>query len=240
MTAGSNQIKVYLEQGQKRTFAGALDWPGWCRGGRDEGSALLALHEYGPRYASLLSRTRLGFEAPEAASALVVVERIKGNATTDFGAPGMAPSTDSQPVNADDLRFLEKILDACWRALGKSVQTAGGKPLTTGPRGGGRQLEGILRHVLEANAGYLNSVGGKLQRVETEDLERQLAESRASVLSALRASARGEIPAQGPRGGRRWSARYFVRRLAWHILDHAWEIEDRVISSENLHPGVDS
>jgi hypothetical protein len=24
-----------------------------------------------------------------------------------------------------------------------------------------------------------------------------------------------------------WSPRYFVRRSAWHALDHAWEIEDR-------------
>jgi hypothetical protein len=46
----------------------------------------------------------------------------------------------------------------------------------------------------------------------------------------VRASARGEIPAKGPRGGLRWTARYFVRRLSWHILDHAWEIEDRMVS----------
>ena len=24
-----------------------------------------------------------------------------------------------------------------------------------------------------------------------------------------------------------WSPRYAVRRAAWHVLDHAWEIEDR-------------
>ncbi len=23
-------------------------------------------------------------------------------------------------------------------------------------------------------------------------------------------------------------ARYFVRRTAWHVLDHLWEIEDRL------------
>ena len=27
---------VYLELGTKRVFACALEWPGWCRGGRDE------------------------------------------------------------------------------------------------------------------------------------------------------------------------------------------------------------
>ena len=24
-----------------------------------------------------------------------------------------------------------------------------------------------------------------------------------------------------------WPARYAARRIAWHVLDHAWEIEDR-------------
>jgi hypothetical protein len=35
------------------------------------------------------------------------------------------------------------------------------------------------------------------------------------------------MPKQGPRGGKLWQPRYFVRRSAWHILDHVWEIEDR-------------
>jgi hypothetical protein len=26
----------------------------------------------------------------------------------------------------------------------------------------------------------------------------------------------------------RWPPRYVVRRAAWHVLDHAWEIEDRI------------
>jgi hypothetical protein len=24
-----------------------------------------------------------------------------------------------------------------------------------------------------------------------------------------------------------WPARYALRRIAWHVLDHAWEIEDK-------------
>ncbi|HJQ14841.1 MAG TPA: hypothetical protein VJ830_08850, partial [Anaerolineales bacterium] len=90
----SNKVKVYLEIGQKRTFAGALDWPGWCRSGRDEESALQALFDYGPRYARALRYARLGFQSPDDVSYFVVVERLKGNATTDFGAPGTPPSAD--------------------------------------------------------------------------------------------------------------------------------------------------
>ncbi|MEJ2555185.1 MAG: hypothetical protein P8186_02915 [Anaerolineae bacterium] len=83
MIRSANNIDVYLEIGKNRTFAGAIDWPGWCRIGRDEGSALQALGDYGPRYARILSATPLGFQPPAATSALVVVEQLEGNATTD-------------------------------------------------------------------------------------------------------------------------------------------------------------
>ena len=89
MTRSSNKIDVYLEIGKKRTFAGALDWPGWCRSGRDEASALQALCDYGSRYGRVLHTARLGFQAPADPSAFVVRERLEGNATTDFGAPGI-------------------------------------------------------------------------------------------------------------------------------------------------------
>jgi len=97
MAQDANHIAVYLEIGQTRTFAVALDWPGWCRSGRDEASALQALCDYGPRYARALQTTRLPFRAPSEASALVVVERLTGNATTNFGAPNLALSRDTQP-----------------------------------------------------------------------------------------------------------------------------------------------
>ena len=226
--AASPKIDVYLEVGKKRTFAGAVDWPGWCRSGSDEESALQALLDYAPRYRHVIGRTRLGFQIPEDISKLVVVERLKGNATTDFGAPGVPPSMDADPVEADELHSFENLLNACWRAFVKSVNTAEGENLRRGPRGGGRQVEGIVRHVLDSNGGYLSAVGWKPQNEETGDLDQQLEQMRKTLLHAVRASARGEIPAKGPRGGTRWTARYFVRRTAWHILDHAWEIEDRL------------
>src|SRR5262245_66430981 len=100
----TKKIPVYLEIGAKRTFAGAIDWPGWCRIGRDEESALQALVDYGPRYARELGAARLGFQAPAEAAALAVVERLAGNASTDFGAPAVAPSSDTKPVDDAGLR----------------------------------------------------------------------------------------------------------------------------------------
>jgi hypothetical protein len=222
------EIPVYVEIGQKRTFASALDWPGWCRSGRDEAAALQALLEYGPRYARVLRATRLGFQGPNDVSVFVVKERLMGNATTDFGAPGQAPASDGNPLAPRELQRFEKLLKACWRALDRTVETARGKPLQTGPRGGGRQLDAILGHLLGADQGYLNAVGWKLRQGHIDELAAQLAQTRQEMLDALTASANGEIPAKGPRGGLRWSPRYFVRRVAWHTLDHAWEIEDRL------------
>jgi hypothetical protein len=223
----ANNIDVYLEIGKKRTFAGAIDWPGWCRIGRDAGSALQALVDYGPRYARILSATRLGFQAPADASALAVVERLEGNATTDFGAPAVAPSSDTRPVDDAELQRFQTLLQACWRAFDATVQAAVGKELRKGPRGGGRDLEEIVRHVLDADVGYLARLAWKLDKSGEEDLGDELGRTRQAILNALAAATRGEVPARGPRGGVIWTPRYYVRRVAWHVLDHTWEIEDR-------------
>jgi hypothetical protein len=53
MASKQAQTEVYLEVGQKKIFAGALDWPGWCRSGRDEEAALATLVEYAPRYSKI-------------------------------------------------------------------------------------------------------------------------------------------------------------------------------------------
>jgi DinB family protein len=228
MARSPNRIDVYLEIGKKRVFAGAVDWPGWCRGGRDAGNALQALFDNGPRYAQVLNGTGLGFQAPGALSAFSVVERLAGNATTDFGAPDVAPPADAKAVDDAELQRFQALLKACWQAFDAAAEAAEGKELRKGPRGGGRDVEGITRHVLGADAGYLSRLAWKLEPSDEADLRLELDRTRQAILEALAAAARGEVAERGPRGGARWSPRYFVRRVAWHVLDHAWEIEDRV------------
>ena len=99
--------------------------------------------------------------------------------------------------------------------------------MSKGPRGGGRALAKIIQHVRDADVGYLSSLGGKLKLSDDDEPSRALTQVRQAILTTLIAAARGEVLARGPRGGVRWTPRYFVRRLAWHELDHAWEIEDR-------------
>jgi hypothetical protein len=234
-------IEVYLEVGTKRTFAGALEWPGWCRAGRDEAAALQALVHHGPRYAAVLRSAGIPFPGVPDAADLVVVERLAGDATTDFGAPGKAPSADVRPLDEPDLARLRAVLAACWAAFDRESDRASGKELRRGPRGGGRDLESIVQHVLAAEGGYLSKLGRKAPAIDrvpaadgTSSPSRRApvadaAPERAMVLDAIDAAAHGTTAPRGPRGGSRWSARYAVRRMAWHVLDHAWEIEDRAI-----------
>jgi hypothetical protein len=223
-------VDVVLELGKKRTFASALDWPGWSRGGKDEASALQALFDHAHRYGQAIQTASLGFELQRDVSAFVVVERLEGNSGTDFGAPNVAPSIDASPVSDADLQRFNALLQAFWLSFDTTVRAAEGKELRKGPRGGGRDLERIIRHVLEAELAYLTQLGGKLK---TEDKRADPRESfvplRAAILTSLEAAARGELPRVGPRGGLRWTPRFYVRYSAWHILDHAWEIEDRLL-----------
>ena len=229
MARSANIIDVYLEIGKKRTFAGAIDWPGWCRIGRDEAAALQALVDTGPRYARVLHAVRIAFQTPADISKLAVVERLEGNTTTDFGAPDIAPSIDTRSVDDAELRRFQTLLRAYWRAFDAAVRTASGKELRKGPRGGGRDLDEIVRHVLGAEAAYLARLAWKREKGEAKDLREEQDHIRQAVLNALEAAAHGELPERGPRGGVVWSPRYFVRRLGWHVLDHIWEIEDRIV-----------
>jgi hypothetical protein len=218
---------IYLEVGSKRVFACSVKWPGWCRSGPDEATALQALLDCGPRYAAAIRWARLGFEAPTRVEELRVLERLRGNATTDFGVPGVVPSSDNASLDPGECDRLEKVIRAGWRALDAARKQATGKVLSKGPRGGGRELDAIVRHVAEADRGYLSALGWKAR--SSEGMAEPVAETRKAIIEGLRASARGEIPKTGPRGGRRWPVRYFVRRLAWHTIAHAWEIERRIV-----------
>lgn len=226
--AAQAPLAAYLEIGKRKTFAGAIDWPGWCRSGADEAAALERLLAYAPRYAAAIAAGELAFTAPADASGFEVVERLEGDSTTDFGAPAIAPSADQQPIDPDDVQRYAALLEACWGTFDRAIEAAKGKELRKGPRGGGRELPKIVDHVVGAEAAYLRRLGWKLGPNESEDAAGRAVQLRELVPQALAAGARGELPTEGPRGGKRWAPRYYVRRSAWHILDHAWEIEDRI------------
>jgi hypothetical protein len=221
-------IHVYVETGSKRVFASALDWPGWCRSGRDETAALEALVAYGPRYARAIRVVDMAPVLPAATTGLLIDERLAGSSTTDFGAPAAVPTADLLPVDDGTLDRLTALLRACWLAFDRAATAAEGKPLRKGPRGGGRDLPRMIGHVAGSTKSYLAGLGWKAELDPGAAPLAQVGHMVDEATRALAAAAAGELPTQGSRGGKRWTLRTFVRRTAWHLLDHAWEIEDRL------------
>jgi hypothetical protein len=209
-------VPVVIESGKKRVFASALDWPGWCRSGRTEEAALDALATYAARYAPVAAAA--GLTLPPA-DRMEVVEHLAGDATTDFGAPSAAADAERVDLTAAEAGVLADLLVASWATL-ESVARSAPELLRKGPRGGGRDRDKVLQHVLNAEAAYARKVGLRLPAPGLDD-SAGVSELHAAIEETVR-SARSGTPAD-----RGWPPRYAVRRVTWHVLDHAWEIEDR-------------
>lgn len=195
--------RVYFEEGKSSVFAAAIDWPGWCRRAKSTDLALEGLLDYQDRYAAVLS-------APFKPGKLEVVGSVRGNATTDFGAPALVSPWDSEPITKRDLERQVTVLNDCWAYFDSAVKSSPAK-LTKGPRGGGRDRDGIVDHVREAERHYCSKLGTRVPP------RTPWADQRITVSATLLAGS--------PDGG--WPPRYSLRRIAWHVLDHAWEIEDK-------------
>ena len=219
-------LQVYLENGDKRVFAAALDWPGWARSGRSPDEALAAFVAAGPRYAAAVRKAAPPFVAPKDPTELEVVHRLRGGSGTDFGVPGRWPEEDERPMGRPERERLAATLEGSWAAFDAAARAAKGVELRKGPRGGGRDLDRIVDHVSEAEEAYVVQFGAKRSVIErgTGDAT---ARRRAAILDVLATKASGKTLPEPSGVGKPWNARYFVRRTAWHVLDHAWEIEDR-------------
>jgi hypothetical protein len=220
-------VPVILEIAPKRSFASALDWPGWSRGAKAADSALETLLEYAPRYARVARRAKLTFRPPATVADFEVVERLTGDASTEFGVPRAPAAVEDDPVSAADLGRLLALLRASWATFDAAARGAEGVTLATGPRGGGRSLPKVVEHLREAEAAYLRSLGSRSPSASVEAPGQPMTILRATFADALTAVARDEPLADPNKTRKRWTPRYAVRRAVWHVLDHAWELEDR-------------
>jgi len=212
-------IRAYVEIGGKRVFASALDWPGWSRGAKSETLALEALAAYAPRYARVAEAA--GFASPTVDPAsFEVVERVSGSASTDFGVPGLPAAADAAPVDAAEAGRLSGIVRAAWTTFDAIVATAPAE-LRKGPRGGGRDRDRIVDHILDAEGAYVRKLGLRTPPPARGDAA-AIEAHREAILAVLRRPTDGS-----PVGPNRWLLPYAARRIAWHVLDHGWEIEDR-------------
>src|SRR5690606_31072301 len=117
-----------------------------------------------------------------------IVERLVGNATTDFGAPDAVPSSDLGRITEEELRRFGVILQACWEAFDNATAAAAGIELKKGPRGGGRELEAITRHVLGAEQGYLSRLAWKTPKNAQMNLNEEMRLTRQAIMDALAAA----------------------------------------------------
>ena len=212
--------RVYLEVGKKKVFACSVDWPGWARSGRNDDEALGTLLAYAERYAPVAERAGLSF--PEPLGATHVVQRVKGSGTTDFGAPGHPADVDAEPVDSEEAEREAALVGAAWSYLDEVVATAPAT-LRKGPRGGGRDRDAIVSHVLGAEASYARAIGVRHREPDRAD---------TAAVQALRSDIRAALsrPWSGEQlGAKGWPPRYAARRIAWHVLDHAWEIQDKSV-----------
>jgi hypothetical protein len=219
-------VPVYLEAGNARVFACSLDWPGWCRRAKTDEEALEALAIYAPRYAVVAKRA--GARFPAAAPTFDVVERIpwkggKAFSYVDFGALGLAAQRDSEPLTAAQAKRLAVLVEAVWGVLDDVVAGAPAE-LRKGPRGGGRDRDGVFAHVIAAERAYARKLGVRhagVRQKEPHDRD-EIAAVRADIIAVI-----SDARAGAPAAAKGWLPRYAARRIAWHVLDHAWEIEDR-------------
>ncbi len=219
----ANPLRVAIEVGPKgkKVAAVAQDWPGLSRGAANEERAMERLRAYLPRYAHVASRAGLPFEH----HGLELVVRYQGTGSTDFWGISFAFSEfDRQAQSRDDLERELALLQACWAEFDDVRHRVSAK-LRKGPRGGGRDRDRIVEHTIAAECDWKPRAGRRVEeRLPSTDDELRV--HRESYCAAIRT-----LHAEGKTAGK-WPLRYLIRHTAFHTMDHAWEMEDRDLSTQ--------
>ena len=220
-------IRTVVQHGpkDKKVAAFAVDWPGWARGAKTPDVALETLETYRVRYRPIADGAGLAAEF-DAAGELEVVEDHIGVGSTDFWAISFAPSSLEQaPMPADEIERKLTLLESAW-AYFDAVEARVSAELAKGPRGGGRNRDEIVRHVV----GWEQVDLARRVGIDTSAEDIATPEGRRAHRDAYVAALR-EYNAQGkPARGRNWTIALLLRHTAYHVLDHAWEMEDKDLS----------
>lgn len=214
-----NRIQIGEETSARKVFVWAVDWPGWCRGGKDRDLAMAALLDHADRYANVANMAGLDLPAVETVD-VRFVESVGGGGGTEFGVPSTITDRDRRRVTAADGKRLASLVQAAWSIFDQVAEHSPAE-LRKGPRGGGRDRDKTVSHVIEADHAYAREIGVRVPARTLAD--RAAVEAlRKAMLAVLREPSDG-----GPLDGRKWPPRYAARRIAWHALDHAWDMQDR-------------
>jgi len=217
-------VRTVVEHGtkDKRSVAFSLDWPGWSRGAKSAELALETLEAYRDRYRPVAALAGMAAEFA-AAGPLEVVEDRVGTGSTDFWGISFSPSsTEHGPLDEPELDRRLALLQAAW-AFFDGVAARVSPEMRRGPRGGGRDRNRIIRHVIRNESEeFAKQVGLHIPEegaLTPEGLRRH----RETYLAAMREYNAGKIE----RKMRSWSLPFLIRHSAFHTLDHAWEMEDK-------------
>jgi hypothetical protein len=218
-----DSIRVMVEQGKKKAVAVALDWPGWDRSGKSEAEALEVFAAYRPRYAKVAELAGLAGEF-RAAGKVKVVERLEGAGMTDFyGLSFRSTGPEHAPMGDAVCERRIALLRASWTYF-DDVASRVSAELRKGPRGGGRDRDKIVRHTNGAEIVEFAKRVGVNTPLDARERPDDLRAHRDAFCAAIRDyNARG-APA------RTWTVQFVIRHSAYHMLDHAWEMEDRDLS----------
>jgi hypothetical protein len=163
-----------------------------------------------------------------AAGPLEIVEDRVGTGSTDFWGISFAPSaTEQDPMDDAELERAISLLRACWEFFDGVVARVSPE-MRKGPRGGGRDRSRIVRHTIRTESEeFAKRIGLRIPE-EAALTPEGLRRHRVDYLDAMRAYNAGEIK----RPMRSWTLPFLIRHSAFHVLDHAWEMEDKDLSSE--------
>ena len=219
-------VRTVIERGPKgkRAVAFSLDWRGWSRGAKTPEDALETLESYRDRYRPIADLAGMAEEF-DAAGPLEIVEDRVGPGSTDFwGISFAASSTEQGPMTEAEFDRAITQLRAAWTFF-DSVAARVSPEMRKGPRGGGRDRDRIISHVIRWESENLaGGVGLKIPEdgAMTPD---GLRKYREAYVEAMRAYNAGE-------GKRMRSSTlpYLIRHCAFHNLDHAWEMQDKDLS----------
>jgi hypothetical protein len=232
MAPMGDPVRVMIERGKrKRTVACAFDWPGWDRSAKTEADALVVLDSYRPRYAKVAALAGLS-DPFEGAGELRVVENVEGIGMTDYyGLSGRIAEPERDQMTDSECERKVALLRASWAYL-DDVAARVSPELRKGPRGGGRDRDEIVRHVNGAEiVEFAPKVGVRTPldaRLDADALRAHRDAFGAAIVGAN---------ALGAAAGKSWTVQFLIRRCAWHMLDHAWEMEDKDLSFTSAGSG---
>jgi hypothetical protein len=220
-------VRTVVQRGPKakKSVAFAVDWPGWSRGAKTPDQALEVLESYRDRYRPIAVAVGLTDEF-DASGPLKVVEDQIAPGSTDFWGISFAPSgLEPEPMADAELDRKIELLRACW-AYFDAVAARVSVEMQRGPRGGGRDRDTIIRHTIRTESeDFAKRLG--LQIPERSALTPEgLRDYRTDYVATMREYNAGE----GKRM-RSWNLPFVIRHSAFHMMDHAWEMEDKDLTS---------